>query len=47
MTLAALPVLNEAAGYLASSASPETHDQDDIWQGIDQHVLIPILEAVT
>ena len=48
MILAALPVLNEAAGYLASSASPETHDQsdpDDIWQGIDQHVLIPILES--
>lgn len=48
MTLAALPVLNEAAGYLASSALPETHhqsDQDEIWQGIDQDVLIPILDS--
>ena len=48
MTLAALPVLNEAAGYLASSASPESHhqsDQDEIWQGIDRDFLIPILES--
>jgi hypothetical protein len=48
MTLTVLPVLSEAAGYLASSGSPEGFGQSedrDIWHGVDQYFLIPILES--